>query len=206
MRYLKMLALVAMATAGLMAFVGASSASAGVLCKTETDPCNNRVKKNETVSSQTQTGKAAFINTGLKNIECEKSTLAGEVTKEGGKGEVPEVAVQTLSFTNCKCEVMVLKKGTYYMSHIAGTFDGRPFGTGQEIATQCVILGVQVKCVYSTNNTLLGELQKGNPAVIELNAKLQLVPASSEPGCEETATWTGFYEVTTPKPLYVASE
>jgi len=41
MKYVKMLRLAVVATA-LMAFVGAGSASATVLCKTNTNPCSSK--------------------------------------------------------------------------------------------------------------------------------------------------------------------
>lgn len=205
MKYLKMLGLAAAAAAALMASVGSSSASAGVLCKEKADPCAaaSRVKNGEEFSSQVMATKAAFINTGVKNIECAKSTIAGKVTKEGGKGEVPEVALQALQFIECNCKVIVLKVGTFYVSHFVETFNGTPFGTGQEIETKCSTIFGEVECIYATNNTKLGELQGGNPAILEVNAKLPF-QAGSNPLCEE-GIWTGKYEVTKPKPVYVAS-
>jgi hypothetical protein len=205
MKYLKTLGLALMATAALMAFVGAGSASAGVLCKNETDPCTNKVKVGESVNSAIPMGKATFINTGAKNMECKNSTFSGEVEKEGGEGAVPEVKLKTFTFTNCNCEVFVISSGTYYVSNIVGTGSGRPFGTGQEIKIQCntILFGV-VKCTYLTNNTLLGQLVGGNPAIFEINAELPLKAGSDMP-CKE-GIWTGEYDVSTPKPLYVASK
>ena len=209
MKHLKMLGLAAVASAALMALVGASSASAAVLCKTETDPCNSLVKKTETVSAQLMANKEALINISSKfaPVECKQSTIAGKVAKEGGKGNVPEVTVETLSFTQCSCEVLVMKDGTYYVSHIVGTPNGTPFGTGQELTFQCnTILFGKVKCMYLTNNTPLGELQGANPAILAVNAELPLVAGSSGLCRAEGGIWTGKYEVTTPKPLYVETE
>jgi len=204
MKDLKMLGLAAVATAALTAFVGASSASAAVLCKTKTDPCKSLVKNGETLSSQLVAKKKARINITFHVVECNKSTIVSKVTKEGGKGAVPEANIETLSFTECNCELLVMKKGTFYVSHTVGTDNGTVFGTGQEIVTQCV--PDQVKCTWVTNNTPLGELKGGNPAILDVDAVLAINKAASNPLCEEEAFWTGEYEFTSPNPLYVETE
>jgi hypothetical protein len=207
MKHLKLLGLVVVASAALMAFVGASTASAGILCKNYSEPCNSILKKGETLSSQLAAKKKARINITFAVVECNKSTLAGKVAKQGAKGEVPEVTVETLSFTECNCEVFVLKDGTYYVSTIPETGNGMAIGTGQEFVTQCNTIFGKLKCTWVTNNTPLGEVEGGSPALIDVfNADPLLNEAASNPLCEEEAFWYGEYEITNPNALFVVSE
>lgn len=208
MKHLKMLGLAAVAAVALMASVGAGSASAAVLCKTKTDPCNSLLKNGEALSSQMVAKTKALINITWDVVECKKSAIGGKLTKEGGKGAVPEVNVETLSFTECNCEVLVLKKGTFYVSHIVPSDNGTPFGTGQELITQCNTIFGEVKCTWLTNNTSMGELKGGNPAILSaVNEDLLLNKnAANTKNCEEEAFWTGEYEFTKPNPLYVETE
>jgi len=207
MKHLKLLGLVVVASAALMALVGASTASAGILCKNYSEPCNSILKKGEALSSQLGAKKKARINTTFAVAECNKSTLSGKVAKQGAKGEVPEVTVETLSFTECNCEVFVLKDGTYYVSTIPETGNGTAIGTGQEFVTQCNTIFGKMKCTWVTNNTPLGEVEGGSPAVIDVfNADPQLNEAASSPLCEEEAFWYGEYEITNPTALFVVSE
>ncbi len=207
MKCLKMLGLAAAASAALMAFVGGSTASAGILCKNYTESCNSILKNGETLSSQLGAKKKARINTTYAVAECNKSTLAGKVTKEGGKGNAPEVTVENFSFTECNCEVFVLKDGTYYVSTFPETGNGTAIGTGQEFVTQCNTFFGKMKCTWVTKNTPLGEVEGGSPAVIDVfNADPVLNQAASDKLCEKEAFWYGEYEITKPESLFVVSE
>lgn len=207
MKHLKLLGLVVVASAALMAFVGASGASAGILCKNYSEPCNSILKKGETLSTQLRAGSKARINITFAVVECSKSAIAGKVAKEGGKGNAPEITVETVSFTECNCEVSVLKGGTYYVSTIPETGNGTAIGTGQEFITKCNTIFGKLKCTWVTNNTPLGEVEGGSPADIDVfNADPQLNKALSSELCEEEAFWYGEYEITNPIPLFVVSE
>ena len=208
MKRLKMLAFAVAASAALIAFVGASTASAGILCKNFTEPCNSILKNGEALSSQVGAKKKARINTTYAVAECNKSTLAGKVTKEGGKGIAPEVTVETLSFGECSnCEVTVLKAGTYYVSTFPETGNGTAIGTGQEFVTKCNWAFGKMKCTWVTKATPLGEIEGGSPAVIDVfNADPVLNEAASDKLCEKEAFWYGEYEITKPVALFVVSE
>jgi hypothetical protein len=211
MKHLKTLGLAVVAVVALMAFIGASSASAAVLCKEakESCPAGSRVKNGEVVN-WLLVGKAVF-KLFLSSDECSNSAIGGVLTNEGGKGNVPEGNFETLSFTKCSCETLVMKKGTFYVSYTVGTNSGMVFGTGQEIVLQCATVFGVLKCVAVTNNTALGEMKGGNPAVLDIDAEIPINKNVSNRFCvnEETgeeARWIGEYEVTNPKPLYVESE
>jgi|GEM_PF-5059654 len=207
MKCIKMLGFVVAATAALGALVGASTASAGILCKNFTEPCNSILKNGEELKSQVGAKKKALINTTYAVAECNKSTLSGKVTKEGGKGIAPEVTVENLSFTECNnCEVSVLKAGTYYVSTFPETGNGTAIGSGQEFVTRCNTIFGKMKCTWVTKSTPLGEIEGGSPAVIDVDSDPVLNEAASDKLCEKEAFWYGEYEITKPVALFVVSE
>jgi hypothetical protein len=208
MRSLKMLGFAAVAAAALMAFVGASSASATVLCKVEGTgattgticPSGSAYGAKTAVSAQLVAGTVAKLETAFKTIECKKSTTSGETSAE----EAAEITGPegTLTFTECNCEIKVLHAGTVSTGWISGTHNGTQKSTGNETTSQCSTIFGNVHCIYKTNATDLGTLTGGNPAKLDANAS---IPRLATDGlCAEKAVWHAEYEVTAPKPLFIA--
>ena len=211
MKYVKMLGLAAVAAAALMAFVGASSASAAVLCKnnTTTGGCTEAYAKETVIESKLVAGKKAVLKTTFKNVECEESAVGGKTENAGGKGVAVEGKVTTLTFGKCNCEVKVLNEpgpyGSLAVNWVAASDNGTLTATGQEVTVTCSTLFGNVHCIYKTNATHLGKLTGGNPA--KLNAEEAPVEKlTTNVLCSEQALWTAEYEVTAPKPLYVAEQ
>jgi len=210
MKYVKMLGLAAVAAAALMAFVGASTASATVLCKngTTTTTCSEKYGATTTIESKLVTGTKAKLATAFKTVECGKSAVAGKSGDakegEGSATETVKGAVTTLTFEECNCEVVVLKKGTLEVHSIAGTDNGTVTSNGAEVTVQCneTIFG-KVHCIYVTENTDLGPLTGGNPAKLKAEASIPRLKTDSL--CSEKANWTAEYEVTAPKPLFISA-
>jgi hypothetical protein len=212
MKYVKMLGLAAVAAAALMAFVGASTASATVLCKTPASP-----QPGETTGTICPGGWAYGANTAIhavnigtvkldtsfKTIECTGSTLGGETNAEEGSPLTgPE---GTLTFTGCNCTVTVLKAGTVAIEWIPDTHNGTVTSTGNETTTSCKTIFGTVHCIYVTSATHVGTLTGGNPATLSASATIPVDAEHSNGLCPQESKWTASYEVTTPKPLYVAS-
>lgn len=221
MKYVKMLGLAAIAAAALMAFVGASSASATVLC--QENPIAKEGEKTGTTCPATKaypketeihavldpgTGNAKLV-TAFKTIECSESTVKGKTSNEGGlneKGEDEPVTgnVETLTFGGCNCEVKVLSGGTLSVSWISGTHNGTLKSSNAEVTTFCekTLFG-NVHCIYRTSATDIGVLTGGNPATMDIE-KSNIPRLETNAICSEQAEWSAKYEVTSPKPLYVA--
>jgi hypothetical protein len=216
MKYVKMLGLAAVAAAALMAFVGATSASATVLCKT--NPTAGAGETTGTVcpsgqaygTKEPSTGVAIHaVNTGtvkldtsFKTIECTGSTLGGETNAEEGSPLTgPE---GTLTFTGCNCTVTVLKAGTVSIEWISGTHNGTVTSSGNETTTSCKTIFGTVHCIYVTSGTHVGTLTGGNPATLSASATIPVDAEHSNGLCPQESKWTASYEVTTPKPLFVA--
>jgi len=211
MKYVRILGLAAVAAAALMAFVGASTASATVLCTVEgtgsptgtTCPEGKAEPGGTEIKSSLVAGTKAVLATSFKTIECKKSSVAGKTSNEGSATETVTGSITTLTFEECNCVINVLKNGSLEVHWISGTHDGTVTSSGAEVTAECETLFGKVHCIYTTNATDLGTLAHGNPAKLEVKeASIPRAPTNAL--CAEKALWTATYEVTTPKPLFIA--
>jgi len=229
MKYVKMLGLAAVAAAALMAFVGSSTASATVLCKTQgtgsptgtTCPEGWAYPSGTEIHAVLKTVTKAKLITSFKTIECGKSTTKGKTENEGGATETVKGPVEVLTFEECNCEVVEVKKGGTLEIHWinvldknekgevtaeTGSHNGTLTSSGAEVTTICSSLFGKVHCTYVTNNTDIGELDGGAPAIMTIKgAKIPVDVANSDKLCPEKSEWFAEYEVTSPSPLYVTS-
>jgi len=205
MKYVKMLGLAAVAAAALMAFVGASSASASVLCKTAPN-AEGKCAAGWGFSGEihaTTTEKPKLTST-FKTVECDESTVKGNATEgTGSPTETPNGAA-TLSFTgHCNCTVVVASGGTLEIHAIGDTGNGTVTSNGATVTIQCSTIFGAVHCNYVTNNKDIGTLVGGTPATMNITIKIEEEATSSL--CDAEATWHGNYSVTTPTGLWVAT-
>jgi len=206
MKHLKILGLAVVAAAALMAFVGASSASATVLCSTAgaeegtTCPAGWAYPKGQVIEANLVPKTNAVLHTKFKTIECSKSSVKGETNAE--EGEPLSGPEGSLSFGECNCTVTVLKAGTLSITHIAGTNNGKLRSSKNETTVVCSSLFGNVHCIYATENTEVGTLEGGKPAIFTAAAEIPFVPTDLL--CSEESFWNAKYEVTNPSPLFVA--
>lgn len=194
-----------------MFFVGAGSASATVLCKTEGtgSPSGTTCPEGWAYPAGTEihavldpgTGNSKLV-TAFKTMECEGSTIAGETTAE--EGEPLTINVTVFVFEKCNCEVVTLAGGSLSVVWNSGTENGTLRSTGAEITTECkgTLFG-NVHCIYRTSATDIGVLTGGNPATMDIE-KSNIPRLTTDSLCSEKAEWSAKYEVTSPKPLFVA--
>jgi hypothetical protein len=185
MKYVKMLGLAAVAAMALMAFLGASSASATVLCKTNTDPCGAGWIYSGPLVTSLQNGTSVLKSTGgsLEDT-CTTSEVTGSVSESEASG-----TVTGLTFTGCSKPTSVVNQdGTL-------TLEGNTLkATGFEVTVEAVS---GVSCVYSANTgTTLGTFTGGNPATTTINAVVNKKSGSFL--CPSDSKWEGTYVVTTP--------
>ncbi|MGN6216848.1 MAG: hypothetical protein ACTHN7_07820 [Solirubrobacterales bacterium] len=198
MKYVKMLGLAAIAAAALMAFVGASSASATTLtCGSESCAAGTTIKS---VSE----GKAV-LDAPFGNVECE-STVEGHTTNAEEKGTAGNAdgPITSLTFTPCNSgnTVKVLKAGSLSIAS-AGESNGTLSSSGSEV--EVIHLGVQ--CIFTTSNTTLGTVTGSNTtggnATLDIKATIPRTGGSGGAFCGSSAPWTGSYKVTSPATLNV---
>jgi hypothetical protein len=218
MKYVKILGLAAVAAAALMAFVGASTASATVLCKTEGIKNGTQTTGTTCPSGWAFEGEIhavfeptvalpkAKLTTAFKNIECEESTVTGKTTNEGSATETVDGKVEVLTFGKCNCEVVVIKTGTLELHWIENSHNGTLTSNGAEVTAQCESVFGPVHCIYVTENTDLGTLTgsatTGGTATMDIESA-NIPRLKTDPLCAETAKWDAKYKVTTPDALNV---
>ncbi|MGN6274921.1 MAG: hypothetical protein ACTHNP_03200 [Solirubrobacterales bacterium] len=201
MKYFKILALAAVACAAFMAFVGAGSASATVLCKTNLTsgcaaagwayPAGTVIK-----SSQTKETTGKLVAGGVTLDTCTGSTIEGKTGNAGSSTETVKGANEKIEWGTCTNKTTTTVLGELEIHWISGTDNG----TLTSIGTQVTVSTIFGSCTYSAAD--IGTLVGGTEPTIEvkeLSVKLVSGPCPSE------TKWTQSFVVTSPTPLYVAT-
>jgi hypothetical protein len=194
MKYIKILGLLAVAAAAMMAFAGSASAT------TVTGPTLG-TKGESTTTAQIETPTIHAVNEGhvklhnsIVNIEC-SSTVEGTVTAHG-PGIAASGPISTLVFNNCTNEwvVDVENAGSLAIHYTSGS-NGTLTSTGARVTATRAGLS----CIYETNatdiGTLTGEAGPNGEATLDIAASIPRVGGSFLCG-GSTATWTGSYITT----------
>jgi hypothetical protein len=205
MKYMKMLGLALVASAALMAFGGAGTASATKLCKnsTNTTTCSEPYAAS-TVIDATLSGSAILETSGGTVLEtCTGSTLKGKTANAGGSTETLKEPIESLTWSGCTKEKRTLTLGELEFHWIAGTDSA----TLTARNTQWTVGGLfeNESCLYGFGTgTDLGTVVGGTNATLSISA---LVPRQTGSGflCPAETRWTASYKFTEPSPLYVTS-
>ena len=196
MKYLKILGLAAVAAMAVMAFVGAGTASATVVCKTTASPCGSQASELE--ATLTKGGTASLQAEGITLDTCTEGKVKGSITSQGATVTASgPVSAANLTWGNCTQTTTTNEGGTLEVHSISGTENGTVTAKGF-VVTVNTIFG---SCTYGFGTTAkdLGTLVGGAPATLAIEAS---VPRISGP-CPATATWKANYTVTSPNPLYI---
>jgi hypothetical protein len=205
MRYLKMISLAAVAAAAVMAFVGAGTASATVLCNNNgsTTACSSKVGAGTKIVSELTGSAILETKEGTVLDTCTGGSVNGSVENAGGAAATVTGKITALTWTGCTKETKTTALGELEVHHIAGTDNGTV--TGKNSVVTVAGLFQNESCLYGTGNgTDLGTLVGGSPATIVIST---LVPRQAGSGflCPAEARWTASYKVTAPNPLFVAA-
>jgi hypothetical protein len=198
MKYAKMLGLLAVAAAALMAFAGSASAT------TLTAP-----------SGTTYTSSIHAVNEGNLTLEgenisvtCTGSTVQGTVESHGS-GVTVKGNISELTFTGCNQHVTVVNAGSLEIHNIAGTNDGTLTSSGATVTILFTTIFGNIHCSFATNNTDIGRLtaapsNEGHATLdIGKEGETRIPVESGSFLCGNSAKWVGFYKVDTPTGLKV---
>jgi hypothetical protein len=188
-------------TAALLTLgLGASSASATVLCKSATNPCTGGTYGKGTVIEATLKSSSSYP---FGAMNCTEGSMKGEVTNPGGEGTDVVGTFSSVSFSGCgeSSTLTVLKPGTFKIKSPSGG-NGTLVWEGFEMT----IKPSGIHCIYSGfGETTTLSLKGGETAsLVASNAVLPRTGGSFV--CGSRAEWTAEYTVTAPKPLYVAEK
>jgi hypothetical protein len=205
MKHLKILGLAAVAAAALMAFVGASTASADVLCTTNNTPVCAKGWVITELHATLKTGtKAVLESGGTSLIECSESTVKGTVEHQSHTVE-PEGPITALTWGTCNHTADTIKTGRLKVE----TFEPEPgkivhtvTATESEVTT--FILGLT--CTYGpgAGPISLGDLTQGAPAVIDVSTTVNKTAGGGL--CPGTARWTATYQITNHTGVWISTK
>jgi hypothetical protein len=202
MKYLKASGLAAIAAMALTAFLGASSASATVLCTTTTTPCGTGWHVDEIVLSAT--GSTSTHSTGgALEATCTGSSMTGTKTRTGSATTTPAWVFATagLTWSGCNQTTDTLEGGEIEIHQIAGTHNGTVTEKGKKVTV--VIAGVS--CTFGAGGgTHIGVLTGGSPAILHVNAITLKVAGSFL--CPADTVWEATYQITNHTAAYVVAE
>jgi hypothetical protein len=204
-KWIKNLALAAIAAAALMAFLGAGTASATQLCAfapaaTGTE-CAGTPQKFEYSGDITGTSTDATLSTNLANVECSHSTTTINASSSTGVSIPGQVTA--LAFTGCQTEGLVHTPCTVTVRNLPypASLTGKTLTVSDEAGAGAkVVCSGVISCEFLTTDATL-TVTNGEPTV----AKAENVVLSHETGtlCPETASWKATYAVTSPAGLTV---
>jgi hypothetical protein len=184
MKYMKILGLLAVAAAALMAFAATASA-------TLTSPTGTVLNKGAKIHSVSE-GLVILDPPNLSAIECE-STVEGEVGANGGtSGKINHL---TLTPCNDSWHVTATTLGELEIEAdgIAGTYNGTVYAKGTTVSA--TRLGVECGYALSTT-TKIGTFTGGNPGTMHIEANIPIHSGSTFFCGTGTSAWIGDYKTT----------
>jgi len=198
MKHLKMLGLAAIAAMGLMAFVGAGSASATTLF-TSSNLTNPYAVGPEVHSTLTTGSTALLTGSGGEVLDkCTGSTVKGSISTATGTAVVGSIG--TLTWENCSVTTDTVAGGSLEIIK-TGTNEGEVRGKGSEVTVN--IFGVS--CTYGTGTgTKLGTLTGGSAPILKI-AAVNLTKTAGGFLCPSNPGWDAEYTVTTPHAVFIGA-
>jgi hypothetical protein len=199
MKFIKMLGLLAVAAAAMMAITATASAT------TLTSPTGTVYTGTITAVSEGATS----LHGPFTTVTCQKSHVEGKVEKHGN-GVTAGGKLSTLSFSECNFPVTVLKAGSLEIHPVTHTAPGvETTGTVTSSGAEITIQTSIANCLFTTSGTDVGtftgtEDQKTATTTATLDINSAGIPRTGHSiFCGSSGTWTGSYEITTPDHLFL---
>jgi len=202
MKHLKTLGLAVIAAAALMAFLGAGTASATVICKNNlnTEKCSEPWPIG-TEGTASLVGSAKLEDTSGNTLNtCTGSTVTGKLKSQGAG--VPALSeLSTLTWSGCIFTTKTVNPGSGELTWIKGTDNGTLVTHNTEVTINTVLFG---SCTYGTGAALdMGTTIGGNPGSLTINTLISRLGANF--ACPMTARFTAKYVATSPTNGWVSN-
>jgi hypothetical protein len=205
MNNLKILGLAAVAAAALTAFLGASTASATVICKTKPTAGVCPEGWDYLAGTKGKASLAAGTSAALQDtsgnvlITCTASTVEGTSENTGGATSTVKSTLTSLTWGGCSNTVDTINPGRGELHWIPGTNNGTL--TTIETAVTVNIFGVS--CTYGTGSgTDMGTTVGGNPGSLTVNTAIPRIAGGFL--CPATTRFSAEYVATEPTAAWVA--
>lgn len=204
MKNMKILGLCLLGVLAAMAIMGAGTASATKLCSVNTSPCpaGNTYAKGTAIKAQLVPGTTSTMNSGFVNISCTESTISGKTTNEGGAGAVTGT-ISSVTWKGCTSGL-----GACTASALNTPWSAEVTGSGGNGTMSISGAGGKftcggTTCEYAASKASVS-VSGGNPATIKASS-ISFTKTGGGFLCSSTASWSGTYEATAPKPLFIVS-
>jgi len=201
MRYLKMLGLAVMAAAAAMAFIGAGTASATVLCENnQTTGCTSKHAVTSTESFSLVKGTLAELYTtgGITEDSCMGSTFVVNITNAGSSSAtvVGSITAANLSWSTCTSTTVTLTGGELEIHSIFGSDNGTVTAKGFAVTVTTAF-----DCAYGAGTgihlgTFTPNTSTGLGGTLAINTVVKRNNEHSNVFCPETAKWVANYTQT----------
>lgn len=198
MKSIKMLGLAVVAALALTAVAGATSASAAILCKTNTYKCSasNVYPAGTVIEAQLRPGtQFRMYYQGVGSTACRKGSFTANTTSAGGFGEFTGVEAQVTSSSFSECT-----GGTYHAS--LGKISLYANAWWSKGGLQLEVNGAWGKCLYAAPAIVF---HGGAPATGVESGERQLL-AQISGVCPKLTEATAEWEFVKPSPMYYAYE
>jgi hypothetical protein len=189
MKQLKLLGLAVIAAAALTALLGAGSASATVICSSNTTPCGAKNPSGTTYTASLTSGTEATLAAGFSTIKCTESSVGLKQTSEGSSSTAVTGSITALSFGGCNATVNVLSLGSGNVAWTSGTMNGSLTGSG----TKVEIVAGTTKCFYGGEITEGLTVEGGAPATATAKEVKLARETGSSALCANPSKWNAKY-------------
>lgn len=190
MRYLKMLGVVAVVAAGLMAFTGVASAT------TLTSPKGTTYTGTIHAESEGIALEGTFVT-----ATCNLGTFHGTIESHG-PSVTSKIKLSGGGYALCGFQHYVLKSGFLEIHTDSSTADGH--GTVTSTGMEITLASSVGHCVFTTSNTDLGTITGSDTGNAVWDTNGAVIPRTSGSFfCGSSGTLTGRFTFTTPSTLSV---
>ncbi len=199
MRLIKIVALYAGVAVLAIVMLGVTSATGTALCKEKKDECLFKTGSAYPAGTAIEATSKNSLFKGTLQGECETSTAKVTTSAEVGKplgGEIGQ-----LTFSGCEpCESVVVEKLPHSVELLASGGGKATLVTAAQVAFSKCPLGIS--CVFGSKAVTLDA--SSEPALLVAKEEELARKVGSELLCGEAEKWSGEYEITAPKPFWLA--
>jgi hypothetical protein len=183
-------------------YISTYSPTGTVICKTAEEPCLNESNwygAGTPLSAGLKSGTKATLTTPIIKSECSSSSLSGQLTGSGGKGQNVPFSITSASFTGCSNNVTLTVEGLPWTEGLISSVEPGKLGVMRFNNVRIKWSRLGITC------TLGGQVDAlvKNPSEITFQSSpLSFISGSGL--CEKgSSTLSGSYDITAPNPFYL---
>ena len=186
-----------------MAFVGAGTASATVICKNNlnTANCSEPYEAGAEGTASLEKGTTAVLEQrGSVLVTCTESVIKSTLKTPGSSTTTVESGLSSITWGGCNTTVDTINGGSAVLHWVSGTDNGTLTTVGTEVTVN--IFGVS--CTYGAGaSTDIGTTVGGNPGFLAVNSTFTKTAGGFL--CASTAGFKGRYIATSPTSAWVSA-